>query len=100
MPDGGLSLTFEYDDDGRWWTGVLRFDAVRAYMHRAEGLCTLWHIEVAYDTIVEVVNSPWAAELAALDRERGHPFDGLRHFMIYIDSAGCFEVYGPSWDLR
>lgn len=92
----GLLLTLVCDDNGHQrQTGVL-FVKPRAYRKREEIYCTVWHIEAAYDTVCEVKESDWVAELrndAAPDwRDRWV----MRHFMIYVDSFGCLEVVAES----
>jgi hypothetical protein len=72
------------------------FDDVRAYRHRAESHCTEWHIG-AYDSVVEVEDSEWVAELlAAMPPDMRDLFE-MHHYMIYLDSAGCYEVVAASW---
>ena len=93
----GLVLSFVYEDDSdeRFAAGV-EFGGVRAVRKRSESLCTAWHIEDAYDTVVEVLDSAWVAELTA---DLSHSWRGhfpMRHFMIYLDSFGALEVVGAS----
>jgi hypothetical protein len=91
--DLALSFEFENDDDARFTAGV-EFSGVRAFRKRAEKLCSAWHIEEAYDTVVEVSDSDWVSELkAAADPEWRDHFR-MRHFMIYLDSFGALEVVG------
>ena len=89
-PGGDAELRCTYERDGSMYAGGLRFTRVRAYRFRAEGHCTLWHIEDAYDTLVEVERSSWVAELLA-DEMTGSQWK-IRHFLIYIDDAGAYEV--------
>lgn len=35
----------------------------------------------------------------ALERERWRGIRTMRHFMLYIDSAGCYEAVAASWAL-
>ena len=90
-----LSFVFEDDGDARFVAGV-EFSGVRAFRKRAESLCTAWHIEGAYDTVVEIVDSGWVVELAEdlSDRSRGR--FPMRHFLLYLDSFGALEVIGAS----
>lgn len=94
--DRGLLLSLVCDDDGHGrHVGVL-FVKPRAFRTRAEIYCTVWHIADAYDTVCEVKESDWVAELrndAVPDwRDRWV----MRHFMIYVDSFGCLEVVAES----
>lgn len=96
---GVVTLGFEYDRDGMIYSGGVQFHRVRAYRYRAESHCTAWHIEGTYDTIVEVKGSDWVAELAAAEPSETWGFFEMHHYMLFIDSAGCFEVVGRSWSL-
>lgn len=97
--DGGsLTLTYEYHDldkDVRR-RGGLGFKRVRAYKYRAETHCTEWHVQ-AYDSMMEVLGSEWSQDLEAVSAEDGYSYGKLHHFMIYIDSMGCYEVLGRGW---
>jgi hypothetical protein len=94
-----LRLTLNYKLSGRKYASVLRFNGLRAFRHRAEGVCTVWHVKDAYDTLVEITGSQWREELETLMYERGYDPGELHHFMIYIDSAGCYEAVARSWEL-
>jgi hypothetical protein len=94
-----LRLQFEFQQNGRTREGSLVFRGARAHCHRAEGVSTAWQVEDAYDTICEVAGSAWLSEVLELSNSRGHPDPDLRHFMIYLDSAGSFEVLARSWEL-
>jgi hypothetical protein len=74
------------------YIGGLRFERVRAYRYRAEGHCTPWHIEDAYDTLVEVEPSTWLADLLAAEPSGISRGWKLRHFLIFIDGAGAYEL--------
>jgi hypothetical protein len=98
--DGGSSkLSFQFDRDGLLLSSGLVFGKVRAHRWRAEGHCTAWHIEDAYDTIVEVENSPWVAELLMAEPAETRGRWVIRHFLLFLDSAGCFEVAAQSVEL-
>jgi len=75
----------------------LSFSKVRAYRHRAEAHCTAGHIEGAYDTLVEVTDSDWVNELRRDTAERLRDKWVMRHFMIYFDSSGCYEIVANDW---
>jgi hypothetical protein len=96
-PGGEAWLTFEFSRDGVAYRGGLGFARVRAFRFRSEGHCTPWHVAGTYDTLAEVVESPWVRELLAAEpTETGGHWD-IHHFMIYIDSAGCYEIGAASW---
>src|SRR5215470_15173801 len=98
-PGGTVTLSFEFRRGTERYRGGIRFEKVRAYRFRAEGHCTAWHVEGAYDTIAEVTGSDWVGELAAAEPSQTWGSWEMHHFMIYIDSAGCFEVVAQSWSL-
>ncbi len=97
---GAATITLEADVDGARQGAELVFAGVRAHAHRAEGVCTAWHVRHAYDAVVEVMDSSWCRQIQDLDRERGHDVGQLHHFMVYIDSHGAFEAIARSWQLR
>ncbi len=98
--DGGAAtLQLEFDRDGMIYRSGVRFERPRAYRVRAEGHCSEWHIDGVYDTIAELKESDWVAELIADTPAESWALWEMRHFMIYIDSAGCFEVVGSAWSL-
>ena len=80
--------------------GSLSFDKIIATRTSSEICCTAWQIDDAYDTLVEVQNSTWLKEILdavsprLLSQVRGTP----KHYMIYLDSAGCFEVLASSFE--
>jgi hypothetical protein len=96
---GTVTIRFEFRHDGESHRGGLRFENVRAYRAREEGHSTAWHVKGVYDTLAEVMDSDWVGELAAAEpAERWGSWE-MRHFMIYIDSEGSFEVAAQSWSL-
>jgi hypothetical protein len=93
----GPVLRFQYYRDGMPYRSGIRFTRVLATRTRAERCSRPWHIEGAYDTLVEVQDSPWVEEMRADTAERWRDEWKTRHYMIYLDSAGCFEVIAESW---
>lgn len=91
-PGGDAELRCTYERGGSMYTGGLRFHRVRSYRFRAEGHCTPWHVEEAYETLVEVKRSNWIGELLAAEPRETWGQWKLRHFLIYIDGAGAYEV--------
>lgn len=87
---GDAELRCVYERNGARYVGGFSFQRVQAYRFRQEAYCTAWHVEDAYDTLVEVDGSSWIGELReAFHHEYPAP---LRHFLIYVDSAGAYEV--------
>lgn len=99
LEGGALRLRFQFDREGVLLSSGLVFWKVRAHQWRAESHCTAWHIEGAYDTIVEVEDSPWVAELLMAEPAETWGRWVIRHFMVFLDSVGCFEVAAESWEL-
>ena len=75
----------------------ITFSKVAAVRIRAERCSTVWHIEGAYDTLVEIEGSPWVEQIRADTTERWRNKWETHHYMIYLDSTGCFEVIAESW---
>jgi hypothetical protein len=92
-------IHFEYvdDDTDAIRQGGIVFRRVAAYRHRAERCCKVWHID-AYDTLVEVENSSWVDEIHADTQELWRNKWEMHHYMIYLDSVGCFEIIAESWE--
>lgn len=92
-----MTLSFRYHLNGRAREGQLEFVKSRAYCHRAEIHCTATQIQHAYDTLVEIDDSPWATQVRAETTEYWRDRWVLRHFRIFFDSAGCWEFLAESW---
>jgi hypothetical protein len=97
-PGGDAELRCTYERNGSMYAGGLRFYRVRAYQFRAESHCTLWHIEDAYDTLVEVDQSEWVGDLRAAEPSGIPSGWTIRHFLIYIDGAGAYEVAAEDFE--
>ena len=93
---GGAELRCTYEREGSMYAGGLQFERVRASRYRAEGHCTPWHIEDAYDTLVEVTDSAWVRELLDAEPRGAQGAWTIRHFLIFIDGSGAYEVAAES----
>jgi hypothetical protein len=95
-------VRFSYRVNGSDRLSGLRFQGVKATRTRAESACTAGQIDGAYDTLVEIESSPWLDEVQAasadLQRRLGETWT-MHHYMIYLDSAGCFEFLAASWEV-
>ena len=91
------SILFGYELDRINCLGGISFTKVSALRKRGERFCTPWHIEGAYDTLVEVEDSSWLSELRADMPEQYKKAWSAHHYMIYLDSVGCFEIAAESW---
>ena len=90
-------IRFEYQKNGTKHQGWIRFSKVSAVRTRAERCCTAWHIDGTYDTLVEVEASAWLDEIQADTAEQWRNKWQMHHYMIYLDSVGCFEIIAESW---
>jgi hypothetical protein len=93
------AIRFEYVKDGIKHQGGIKFTRVLAVRTRSERCCTAWHIDGVYDTLVEVEDSPWVKEMRADTSEQWRDKWAMHHYMIYLDSTGCFEVIADSWEV-
>jgi hypothetical protein len=93
------AIRFGYAKDGIEYRAGIGFTRVLAARKRAERCCTAWHIEGAYDTLVEIEDSSWVREIRADTQEMWRDKWATHHYMIYLDSAGCFEVIAESWTI-
>lgn len=95
-PGGDAELRCVYERGGSMYSGGILFHRVRAYRFRAESHCTVWFIDGAYDTLVEVSPSEWVDGLAATAAVSYASAWTIRHFLIYVDGAGAYEVAAES----
>jgi hypothetical protein len=93
-----LTLRFDYDRNGDIFHSGIQFYNVRAYRFRSESLCTAWHIEDAYDTLVEVKDSDWVMEVRKAMPLDKRDLADTRHYMIFLDNTGCYEVIAEVWN--
>lgn len=96
----GDTIQFEYKRDELKIKTGLKFKSVKATRTRAESACTVWHIEGAYDTLIRIDESLWVKEVkleTADTRLRLGQDWVMNHYMIYLDSVGCFEFIAESW---
>jgi hypothetical protein len=96
-PGGEAELRYEFERGDVAFRAGIRFEKVRAFRFRAESHCTTWHLEGAYDTLVEISPSDWVAELLAAEPSETWGSWEIRHFLIFIDSAGAYEIAAASW---
>jgi hypothetical protein len=92
-------LRFQYYRNGVLYRSGIRFNRVSATRTLAERCCTAWHIEGAYDTLVEIERSPWLEDISSNTQKMWRDKWEMHHFMIYLDSAGCFETIADSWEI-
>jgi hypothetical protein len=93
----GDELRFQFVREGLPIRAALRFDKIAAIQARSERSCTASQIEAAYDVLVEIHDSEWLAQIKADTQELWRDKWEMHHYMIYLDSAGCFEFIAASW---
>ena len=91
------AIRFGYIHDGVEKQGGIKFHKALAVRIRSERCCQAWHTEDAYDVLVEIENSTWLAEIQEDTSEQWRSKWEMHHYMIYLDSAGCFEIIADSW---
>ncbi|WP_445148360.1 hypothetical protein [Baekduia sp. Peel2402] len=90
-----LRIRYELEtDSGSVEWEEMGFPAVDAFVFTAIEAVTSDQVD-AYDTVVEVLDSPWLARVLA---DRRHPRAGLRHFRIFFDEYGAFDVLAEAFD--
>jgi hypothetical protein len=97
----GISPTLRYAYEtgaGECSSGIV-FKQVSAFRKRSERLSRVWHMDKAYDTLVEIEESSWVAELKNDVPEPYRADWNPNHYMIYLDSVGCFEFLAQSWEV-
>ena len=95
----GSVLRFRYSRDGVVYQSGISFGRVSATRTRAERCCSAWHIDGAYDTLVEIEDSQWVTEVRTDTQMMWRDKWMMKHYMIYLDSAGCFEIIAESWEI-
>jgi hypothetical protein len=87
-------LTLRYDaegEEGIVWT-VLGFAMVVALRFTPDPACSAWMVQ-AYSKVCETVDSTWIDDLRSTAEKRGAVLSAsARHFVIYFDHVGCWEV--------
>jgi hypothetical protein len=90
-------IRFTYELNDKIFVGRLVFHKVSAQRTQNERCCTVWHINKVYDTLVEIENSDWSAEIKKNTTPHLRNDQNYHHYMIYLDSVGCFEFIADSW---
>jgi len=87
-----LTLTYQYFSGGQSHSRALQFDDVDAFRFhdemRSRGFCP-----GSYDTVVEIRDSEWLAELIEKEPEQIlGTTRGKRHFAVLLSNNGYLEV--------
>jgi hypothetical protein len=97
--DGRYSIRFGYIRDGKDIEECVAFNNVAAVRTRAERCCSVEQIETSYDCLVEFESSQWVMEVLADMQDHMRDQWRTRHFMICLDSVGCYEVIADDWEI-
>lgn len=93
-------LRFEYDREGTVFHSGLTFQGVRAFRFRGTFHCDPKDIESSYDALAEVLDSSWVRQLILnLPIDHRTNVADIHHYMLTLDSTGCFEIVARSWDV-
>lgn len=95
----GNEIRLRHKREGAVYRHGIRFSGVAATRTRAERCCRVRHIEDCYDTLAEVVDSPWVAEIREDTDVHWRDHWEMHHYIIYLDSAGCFELIAASFEV-
>lgn len=99
----GGCLTLSYDAEGEhgavvWAT--LRYRMVLAVRFTPDPACEAWMVG-ADSRVCEVDDSDWSRQIRTIARERGTVLSAsARHFVIYFDHVGCWEVLADDFELE
>lgn len=93
------AIRFIYEVDGSDRQVGIEFFRPMVVRKVAESFCTVEHIEGCYDTLVEVEPSSWKEEMFTPDAQSKSRLSELHHYMIYLDSVGCFEILAERFNV-
>jgi len=88
---------FDYFDENRndeTFTGSLIFESTISHKHTSEKF--LRTIGGAYDTLIEVCDSEWIAELSKISPEWAEVWKP-RHYAIFLDGYGLYEFLAKDY---
>lgn len=86
-----LTLRYDAEDEERVVWTRLEFAPVFAVRFTADPSVTAWMLE-AYSKVCEVESSEWIRQIEAAAHEGHRALQRARHFVVYFDDVGCFEV--------
>lgn len=98
---GGAIIRFGYFDQARMQrVHQIVFHRVRAVDLLKESHCASWHIEGAFELLVQVDESDWLERLIAQTSDTWAKNLPLNHYMIYFEGLGCFQCIATGWDVQ
>lgn len=98
LSDGvAAEVSYEYRDGGVDHIGTIRFSGVIAFRFRNE-MHSAGFLRGTYNALVDVGQSEWLKELARYEpRHIADLVARARHFAVFFDSNGYFEVVAESF---
>lgn len=94
-----VTLYFDYFVDGKAKRSGIRFEGAAATRTRNERFSSSQSIS-SFDKLTEIHESAWAAQIK---EEIGDLYQDeliqFRHFVIYLDSVGSFEVLSSDFEI-
>ena len=91
-----LSLEYEYRADRTDWIGSIHFTNVMAYRFRNE-MHSQGYCSESYNSVAEVKDSPWLAELIRNEPIGIHDAADKKHFAVFLSSNGYLEVIADAF---
>jgi hypothetical protein len=88
----GFTLSFDAEtSSGEYVWSHLTFENTLAVRFTGHTACQEDQFD-AYDQLVDVTDSAWRRDV-----ENASGLRGLRHFRIYFDDVGCFDIVGSDF---
>jgi hypothetical protein len=100
LTSDGLSLLLEYEyfDGPKPLIGGISFQSIVAYRFSAE-MHTSNYPDEAYDSVLEIVSSPWKKELQLAEPSGIDDIASTHHFAVFLSSNGYLEVLADACSL-
>ncbi len=94
------SIFFEFNEQDKNTSIEIKFTRILSMRKRSEICCTAYHINKSYDRLVEIEKSAWASEILLDTSPAWRDKIKVHHYMIYLDSVGCFEVLAQGYKIN
>lgn len=92
MENSTLEILYDYEtNSGEYSEKSILFDGVEDYKHVDESNLTVDMIK-AYNSIAEVIDSTWLSN--------GLKSLGCKHYIIYFDGYGAYEIIAKAYSLE
>ena len=93
-----LSVEYEYRADGADWVGKLCFSDCIAHRFRNE-MHSKGYCSESYDSVAEVKDSPWFAELIRNEPTGVRDLVDKKHFGVFFSNNGYLEIVADAFTL-